>query len=121
FHEKYVDLTLPQALGFSGLADFPSTVCLLLAAYLVVRVLDTREWRDAALAGLVTGFALGLKPSNALFLFGVALAFLVGRRWRDALSFGVAMLPALLTLAIWKHRGLGTVPLFHALGPAGPI
>src|SRR5438874_6157787 len=49
FHEKYVDLTLPQALGFSGLADFPSTVCLLLAAYLVVRVLDTREWPDAVL------------------------------------------------------------------------
>src|SRR5438105_2516509 len=64
YHEKYVDLTLPQALGFSGLADFPSTVCLLLAAYLVLRALDGRAWRDAVLAGLVAGFALGLKPSN---------------------------------------------------------
>ena len=66
FHEKYVDLTLPQTFGFSGLADFPSTVCLLLAAYLVVRALDSREWSDAVLAGLVAGFALGLTSRAVL-------------------------------------------------------
>src|SRR5207244_7188068 len=31
YPEKYVDLPLPPTFGFSGLAAFPSTVCLLLA------------------------------------------------------------------------------------------
>ena len=37
---------------------------------------------DAAAAGLLAGFAIGVKPANALFLGGVALAYLAALRWR---------------------------------------
>src|SRR5262249_39970355 len=41
-------------------------------------------------------------------------ALLVARRWRETAGFLAAMAPALLTLAIWKHAGLGRIPLFGA-------
>ena len=68
YHEKFVSITLPQSLGLTVLADFPSTVFILLTAYLIVRAVDTNDWTDAVLAGLVGGFVIGLKPSNSLFL-----------------------------------------------------
>ena len=52
YHEKYVDITLPQSLGLTVLGDFPSMVFLLVTAYLIVRALDTHDWTDAVLAGL---------------------------------------------------------------------
>ena len=116
YHERYVEQFLPQALGLTGLADFPSMVALLAAAALILRTLDERGATNAVLAGLVTGFAIGVKPANAIFLFGAALAFLLARRLRDGLLFALALVPALVALAIWKQRGLGTMPLF-ALGP----
>ena len=72
YHAKYVEQFLPQALGLTGLGDFPSMVIVLWSAYFVVRSLDTRALPDAAAAGLLAGFAIGVKPSNALFLGGVA-------------------------------------------------
>jgi hypothetical protein len=116
YHDRYVEQFLPQALGLTGLADFPSMVALLAAAALILRALDERGATNAVLAGLVTGFAIGVKPANAIFLLGAALAFLCARRLRDGLVFGLALLPALVALAVWKQRGLGTMPLF-ALGP----
>jgi hypothetical protein len=41
YHQKYVDITLPQSLGLTMLGDFPSTVFLLVTAWLLVRALDT--------------------------------------------------------------------------------
>jgi hypothetical protein len=118
YHAKWVEQTLPQTLGFSGLADFPSMVCVLLAAYLCVRVLDTRSWRDALLLGLTAGFALGLKPANALFLAGPVLAFAIGRRWRELGVFAVGLVPAVVLLLVWKQRGLGQLPAFES-SPGG--
>ena len=46
YHGKYVEQFLPQALGLTGLGDFPSMIIVLWSAYFVVRSLDTR-----ALAG----------------------------------------------------------------------
>src|SRR5581483_3032603 len=67
YHGKYVEQTLPQTFGLTPLADFPSMVLLILAAYLVLRALDTRNWREAVLSGLVVGFAFAVKPSNVIF------------------------------------------------------
>ncbi len=112
YHGKWVEQTLPQTLGLTPLADFPSMVLLLVCAYLVVRALDTGDWREPVLAGLTAGFALGVKPSNAIFFFAPVLAFLLARRWRQVVVFGGALAPGLVLLALWKQRGLGVLPLF---------
>jgi dolichyl-phosphate-mannose-protein mannosyltransferase len=118
YHGKYVEQTLPQTFGLSALADFPSMVLLLVGAYLVVRALDTRDWREPVLAGLVLGFAFCVKPSNAIFFFPAGFAFLLARRWRHLVFGGLAVVPALLLTALWKQRGLGQLPLF-ASGAGG--
>jgi hypothetical protein len=110
YHAKYVEQFLPQALGLTGLGDFPSMVFLLVAAYFTVRALDTRAPVDAVLAGVTAGFAIGIKPANLLFIGGPLVGFTLARRWREGLSFALALAPALLALALWKYRGLGNQP-----------
>ncbi len=112
YNDRWVDGTLPQALGLSAMSDYPSMIVLLAAALFTLRSLRAGASTDAALAGLLAGLAIGMKPSNALFLAGAALAYPLARRWREAVVFGIALLPATLALALWKQRGLGTVPLF---------
>ncbi|NUT56714.1 MAG: hypothetical protein HOQ03_12130 [Thermoleophilia bacterium] len=114
YHERYVEQFLPGAVGLTGMADFPSMVLLAVGALLFVRALDRQAWAGAAAAGLVVGFAIAVKPSNALFLGGPALAALVARNLRPLVPFGLALLPAVLTLAVWKQRGLGAIPVFDA-------
>lgn len=116
YHAKYVEQTLPQSFGMTPLADFPSTVLLLVGAYLVLRALDARNWREPVLAGLVLGFALCVKPSNAIFLGPAALAFLLARRWRELVFAAAALTPGLALVTLWKARGLGNLPLFAAGG-----
>ena len=91
-------------------------VALLVGALFVLRSIDRRSWTDAVVAGVMVGVAGGAKPPNFLFLAGVVLAYVGCRRSREALAFGAAILPALLTLVIWKSRGLGNVPLFSLGG-----
>ncbi len=55
----------------------------------------------------MAGLAIALKPANGLFIFAPLVAFALARRWRAVLEFGVALIPALLTLAVWKYRGTG--------------
>jgi hypothetical protein len=112
YQERWTDTFLPQALGLTAMSDFPSLVVVLAAAYFVLRSLRPGRVADAALAGLLLGAAGGLKPPNLLLGVGAALAFLVARRWREGVVFGAAVAPALLVLALWKERGLGTLPLF---------
>jgi hypothetical protein len=112
YHERYVEQFLPQALGLTALADYPSMVCLLVAAYLTVRALDADDLAYGALAGLAAGFAVGIKPSNAIFLAGPALLVLLSRRWRLLLPAAAGLAPPLLLLVLWKQRGLGDLPLF---------
>jgi hypothetical protein len=112
YHGRWVDQTLPQVLGLTGMGDFASMVLLLCATYLLFRYLDDGGWETAVLAGLVVGFAIGLKPSDALFLAAPIAGLLVARRFRGAVVFGLALVPALITLSVWKQRGLGQLPLF---------
>jgi hypothetical protein len=112
YHERFVDQFLPQALGLGGLADFPSLVLLLGSAYFAVRALQEPGWHDAVIAGLIAGMAIGMKPANALFLAGPVVAFALARRaWALAL-FLAPLLPTLVSVALWKQRGLGDLPLF---------
>ena len=112
YHDRWVDQALPQALGLTALSDYPSMIALLAAALFVLRSLRAGGWADAVLAGALAGLALGIKPSSSLFLAGVVLAYLLSRRAREAAVFGIALVPALITLTLWKQRGLGSVPLF---------
>jgi hypothetical protein len=112
YHDSWVDQFLPQALGLTQQADFPSVVAVLVSVAFTVRALQAAAYREAVLAGTFAGVALALKPSNTLFLGGPALAFLIARRWRQAALFAVALAPALVALTIWKDKGLGQVPLF---------
>jgi hypothetical protein len=118
YHQKYVEQFLPQAFGLTGLGDFPSMICVVCAAYLLVRALDERSLPVSALAGVVTAFAIGIKPANALFLAGVVAAFAASRRWREALVFSAAAAPGLLALVLWKYKGLGSLPILRSQ-PAG--
>lgn len=110
YHEKYAELFLPQALGLTGLSDFPSMVALLVAAYFTLRALDGGGPTSAALAGLMAGLALAVKPANGLFLAAPVVAFAIARRPRETAAFGAAAVPSLFALAVWKYRGLGDLP-----------
>src|SRR4029450_12234955 len=43
---------------------------------------------------------------------GPPSAYPIARRWREGLACGLAILPAVLVLLLWKVRGLGQVPAF---------
>ncbi|MFL6011396.1 MAG: hypothetical protein ACJ734_06365 [Gaiellaceae bacterium] len=116
YHQKYTELTLSQALGLASVPDFPSTVGLIVAAYFALRAVDEAGWQSPVLAGLAAGYAIAIKPSNSLFLFAPAVLLLVAR-WRQLLPFAAGLAPALLTLALWKYRGLGEL----AAAPAEPV
>ena len=111
YHAKFIEQFLPQAFGMTGMGDFPSMVALLVAGYFCIRALDTSEWLDAAVGGLAAGFAVGIKPANALFLAGPLLGFPIARRWREGAAFGAAIVPEVIALAAWKYRGLGHLPV----------
>jgi hypothetical protein len=116
YHQKYTELTLPQLLGLTSVPDFPAMVALLVSGYFCLRALDSPHWSSAAAAGLAAGYSIAIKPSNSIFLFAPALT-LLALRWRGLLPFGAALAPALLTLALWKYRGLGEL----AAAPVDPV
>ena len=117
YHQKYTELTLPQLEGLSSVPDFPSTVGLLVSAYFCLRAAEAASgWPSGVAAGLAAGYSIAIKPSNAIFLVAPALLLLATRR-RSLLTFAAGLAPALLTLAIWKFRGLGAL----AAAPAEPI
>jgi len=114
YHQRYTELLLPQSLGLTALADFPTMVTALVSAYFCTRVLfaEAPQLLDAAAAGAAAGAAVGIKPATALFLLGPALAFAYRRRFSSLGMFAIAMAPALIALAVWKERGLGQIPAF---------
>jgi hypothetical protein len=115
YHQKYTELTLPQLEGLTSVPDFPATVALLVCAYLSLRALDG-GWHYGVAAGLAAGYSLAIKPSNAIFLAAPAILF-VFRRRAAILTFAAGVAPAVLTLVVWKYRGLGEL----AAAPAEPV
>ncbi len=105
---------VPHWFGFTNMADLPSLVAVLAAAWLVLRAVDLRSPTDATLSGLAWGLALMLKPSNGFFVIPVAVLFIAVRQWRQAAYFAAAVVPALIVLLLWKARGLGTVPILSS-------
>jgi hypothetical protein len=116
YHQKYTEVTLPQLVGLTSVPDFPSMVALIVAAYFSLRSLDAAGWQFAVAAGLAAGYSIAIKPSNSLFLVAPVLLLLV-RRWRALPWLAAGLAPALLTLAVWKYRGLGEL----AAAPAEPV
>jgi hypothetical protein len=112
YHDSWVDQFLPQALGLTQQADFPSVVAVLVSVAFTVRAFRAFAYREAVLAGTFAGVALAFKPANALFVAGPVVALALARRWTHLPLFLVSLAPALLALTIWKSRGLGEVPLF---------
>jgi hypothetical protein len=106
YHQKYTELTIPHIVGLTAMSDFPSMVGLLVSAYLCLRALESNSWLTMGAAGLAAGYAIAVKPSSAIFLFGPAM-LLPLTRWRTVVPFLVGLAPILATLALWKYRGLG--------------
>ncbi|HUP33159.1 MAG TPA: hypothetical protein VM184_09025 [Gaiellaceae bacterium] len=111
YHPIYVDAVLPQLLGLANLADFPSTIALLVAAALLLKGIDHRSDELVLLSALATGFAVGIKPANLVFLAAPLVLLALARRPVQLLVFGAGLVPALATLALWKERGLGEIPV----------
>jgi hypothetical protein len=113
YHQKYTELTLPHVLGLTAMSDFPTMVGLIVSAYFFLRALQTGSRITMGASGLAAGYAIAVKPSSAIFLFAPAV-LLLAKRWWTALPFAIGIAPVLLTLALWKYRGLGQ------LGTSGP-
>jgi hypothetical protein len=114
YHQRYTELTLPQSFGLSVMSDFPSMVAVLVCVYFALRVIERPETVDALAAGLAAGTAIAIKPSNSVFLVGVVLGLAYRRRLAGAALILAGLAPAILTLALWKYRGYGYLPLFHS-------
>jgi hypothetical protein len=118
YHQIYTEATLPQSYGLTAMADFPSMVAVLVSVYFTFRIADRTDLVDGLAAGLAAGAAISIKPSNAVFLLGPILALAYRRRLRGAAYMTVGLAPAVVALALWKYRGLGTLPLFQSEGGA---
>jgi hypothetical protein len=118
YHQRYTELTLPQGFGLTAMADFPSMVAVLVSVYFALRVLERPDTIEALAAGLAAGAAIAIKPSSSVFLAGVLLGLLYRGRIRGAAYLCAGLAPAIVTLALWKYRGLGYLPLFHSEGSA---
>jgi hypothetical protein len=116
YHQRYTELTLPQAFGLTAMADFPSMVAVLVSVYFTLRVLRRFDVVDAIAAGLAAGTTIAIKPSNSVFLVGVILGLAYRRRLVGAALVLAGLAPAVLTLALWKYRGFGYLPLFRSEG-----
>jgi hypothetical protein len=113
---QFLDFFLPGAVGLNSLGDFPSLVVCLACVYFTLRAMDGAARTDAVVAGALAGFAVAVKPSNALLLPAVVLGLALRRRLPQLLVFGAALLPAVVALVLWKQRGLGSLPLFGSVG-----
>jgi hypothetical protein len=117
YHARFEQYFLvPHWFGWTNMGDLASTVAVLACTWATLRAVDEHRLEDAVLGGLLGGLAIGIKPANGFFLVAVAVLFLATRRWRVAAAWSAALVPALLTLALWKVRGLGSLPIGSASG-----
>jgi hypothetical protein len=116
----------PHWFGLTDMADLPSLVVVLATAWSALRLLERRTTDDAVLTGLLAGALIGIKPANGFFLPALALVLVAVRRLAPLAAFAAGFVPALVTLALWKERGLGSLPVAAApatreAAPAQPV
>ena len=114
YHQIYTEVTLPQGFGLTAMADFPSMVAVIVCVYFTVRILNRPDAVEAVAAGLAAGVAIAIKPSSSVFLAGVLLGLAVRRRIVATAWMAAGLAPAIITLALWKYRGFGYLPLFQS-------
>jgi hypothetical protein len=113
---------VPHWYGLTNMGDLPSLVAVLAAAWAVLAALERRSLALAALAGTLGGLALGVKPANAFFVLAAAILVALQRRWRVGVAWALGFVLPLLALAVWKERGLGSLPLdSNALGGSSTL
>ena len=81
YQERWTEHFVPQALGLTAMADFPSTVLVLASALFVVRSLDADHDRRPPRRAPARRGRRNEAP-NLLMGFGAVLDYLVARRWR---------------------------------------
>ena len=126
FHNDYApefrDLFLaPHWYGLTNMADMPSVVAVLATTWAGLRAYERRTIEDGALTGLFLGLAIGIKPSNGFFIPALAILLIASRSVRTIVAVGVATVPALVTLALWKDKGRGFLPITSSTGPPARV
>jgi hypothetical protein len=111
------NLLAPHWAGLTDMADLPSLVAVLATAWATVRAVQNGRFGSAVGAGVLGGIILGLKPANGFFLPALVVLLVATRRPRIALGWAAGVVPALVTLAIWKGRGLGALPILSSYAP----
>jgi hypothetical protein len=101
----------PHWAGLTNMADLPSVAVVLATMWAALRAADSGRVDDGLLAGALTGVAIGLKPANAFAVPALLVLFVLSRRLQTGFAWAGALVPALLTLAIWKAKGLGHLPI----------
>ena len=123
YHQRYTELTLPQAFGLTAMADFPALVATLVAVYFCARLVLAADASatQAAAFGVAAGVVIAIKPGDTLFLAGPALALAFSRRFAHLGIATAAILPSVVALAVWKERGLGHLPILTAASSRGGL
>ncbi|NUR75716.1 MAG: hypothetical protein HOQ28_05440 [Thermoleophilia bacterium] len=107
----------PHWAGLTDMGDFPSLVAILATAWATIRAVQNGRFSSALGAGVLGGIALGIKPSNGYFVPAVAVLLVAWHRQRGAVGWALGVAPGVLTLLVWKRRGLGTIPVLSAYAP----
>jgi hypothetical protein len=118
-HRRALVDFLSTGMGLNALSDYPSMVCAIFCAYLILRALDTGTLRDGLLAGILLGFLVLLKPANGPLLVPALAVLAVTFRFRALAGTLAAMAPAALALIVWKRIGTGTLPVLSPRGRGG--
>jgi len=119
-HRTYLaDFFLPTGTGLNTLSDYPSMVCAIFCAYLLLRAIDTNSLQDGALAGVMLGFLVLIKPANGPLPVVGVVALVATLRLRALAGTLVAAVPAAIALAVWKQVGTGGIPALSGGGGGG--
>ena len=110
------DHVLPLVLGLTAEPAFPAAVALVSSAALIATSLDRRTLTGAAFAGLVAGAAVAIEPRSLLFLGAAAGAYVAARRVPEAVTFALALAPAVLAVVLWQ-RVRSPAPTLSRYGP----
>jgi hypothetical protein len=101
----------PHWAGLTNMADLPSVAAVLACAWATLRAADSGRFDHAIVAGVLGGVMIGLKPANGFFVPAVAVLLIAAWRPKVAAGWAVGVVPALVTLALWKAQGLGHLPI----------